>query len=85
RVISRGILDRTLVHPREVFVDPLSDRAAAIVCGHNHPSGICDPSPEDRELTRRLKESGELLGIPLLDHVIFTHSSYYSFLEKGVL
>ncbi len=85
RVISQGILDRTIVHPREVFVDPLSDRAAAIVCAHNHPSGNTDPSSEDRELTRRLKESGELLGIPLLDHVIFTQSGYYSFLEKGII
>jgi len=83
RVISQGILDRTIVHPREVFVAPLSDRAAAIVCAHNHPSGNTEPSPEDRELTRRLKESGELLGIPLLDHVIFTHNNYYSFLEEG--
>ena len=85
RVISQGILDRTIVHPREVFVDPLSDRAAAIVCAHNHPSGNTDPSPEDRELTRRLKDSGELLGIPLLDHVIFTQNGYYSFLEKGMI
>ena len=85
RVVSRGILDRTIVHPREVFSDPLSDRAAAIVCAHNHPSGNTDPSPEDRQLTRRLRESGELLGIPLLDHVIFTQSAYYSFLEKGNL
>jgi DNA repair protein RadC len=85
RVVSRGILDRTIVHPREVFVDPLSDRAAAIVCAHNHPSGNIEPSPEDRELTRRLKESGELLGIPLLDHVIFTENGYFSFLESGSL
>jgi DNA repair protein RadC len=85
RVVSRGILDRTIVHPREVFVDPLSDRAAAIVCAHNHPSGNIEPSPEDRELTRRLKESGELLGIPLLDHVIFAENGYYSFLENGSL
>lgn len=85
RVISRGILDRTIVHPREVFVDPLSDRAAAIVCAHNHPSGNTDPSPEDRELTKRLRESGELLGIPLLDHVIFSENGYFSFLENGSL
>ena len=85
RVISRGILDRTIVHPREVFVDPLSDRAAAIVCAHNHPSGNTEPSSEDRELTRRLSDSGELLGIPLLDHVIFTEAGYYSFLESGTL
>lgn len=85
RVVSRGTLDRTLVHPREVFVQPLGDRAAAVVCAHNHPSGQLDPSPEDRELTRRLADAGNLLGIPLLDHVIFTQDDYYSFLENGGL
>lgn len=83
RVVSQGILDRTIVHPREVYVDPLTDRAAAIICAHNHPSGSREPSPEDCELTRRLTRSGELLGIPLLDHIIFTESGYYSFLEEN--
>ncbi len=83
RVISRGTIDRTIVHPREVFIDPLSDRAAAILVAHNHPSGSLVPSPEDKELTRRLSSAGELLGIPLLDHVIFTDVGYYSFLEHG--
>ena len=82
RVVSRGTLDRTIVHPREVFVDPLADRAAAIICAHNHPSGNSDPSVEDRDLTRRLSEAGNLLGIPLLDHVVFTLDGYYSFLEN---
>ena len=81
RVISQGILDRTLVHPREVFADPLAERAAAIICAHNHPSGCPEPSNEDRDLTMRLRESGDLLGIPLLDHIIFSESGYYSFLE----
>ena len=85
RVISQGILDRTIVHPREVFVDPISDRAAAIVCAHNHPSGNPKPSDEDRELTLRLKKAGDLLGIPLLDHIVFAESGYYSFLEDGLL
>jgi len=83
RVVSHGILDRTVVHPREVFADPLSDRAAAILCAHNHPSGSLEPSPEDRELTRRLRDAGNLLGIPLLDHVLFTAGGYFSFLESG--
>jgi len=74
-----------VVHPREVFADPLADRAAAVVCCHNHPSGVLDPSPEDREVTLRLKQAGELLGIPLLDHVIFGREGYYSFLETGIL
>jgi len=85
RVISQGILDRTVVHPREVFVDSLLDRAAAIICAHNHPSGNKNPSSEDRELTKRLRQSGDLLGIPLLDHIIFTGSSYFSFLENKII
>ena len=85
RVISQGILNRTVVHPREVFVDPLRDRAAAIVCAHNHPSGNRDPSSEDRKLTKRLRQSGDLLGIPLLDHIIFTEEGYFSFLESGII
>ena len=82
RVVSQGILDRTIVHPREVFVDPIRDRAAAIVCAHNHPSGSLEPSKEDKALTHRLQSAGSLLGIPLLDHVIFTGAGYYSFLEE---
>lgn len=85
RMISRGILDRTVVHPREVYADPLSDRAAAVIVAHNHPSGKLEPSTEDRELTDRLRGAGDLLGIPLLDHVIFSTEGFYSFLERGEL
>ena len=85
RVVSQGILNRTIVHPREVFADPLADRAAAIVCAHNHPSGNVAPSREDRELTKRLEKAGEILGIPLLDHIVFSNTTYYSFLEDGEL
>jgi DNA repair protein RadC len=85
RVVSIGLVNRTVVHPREVFSDPLQDRAAAIIAAHNHPSGKLEPSEEDREVTRRLKEAGSLLGIPLLDHIIFTASGHYSFLEHGGL
>ena len=56
-----------------------------IVCAHNHPSGNVEPSPEDKALTRRLKDAGTLLGISLLDHIVFTEESYYSFLEDGAL
>jgi DNA repair protein RadC len=76
---------QTLVHPREVFADPLADRAAAVVAAHNHPSGNVEPSSEDREITDRLYRAGEVLGIPLLDHVIFGSRGYYSFLEEGEL
>lgn len=85
RVVSMGLLNRTIVHPREVFADPLKDRAAAVVVAHNHPSGNVEPSREDRQITTRLKEAGEMLGIQLLDHIIFSVRGYYSFLEKGEL
>ena len=83
RVVSIGLVNRTIVHPREVFADPLADRAAAIICAHNHPSGNTDPSPDDREVTEILKKAGKILGIELLDHIIFSETGFYSFLEKG--
>ncbi len=83
RVVSVGLVNRTLVHPREVYADALTDRAAALVVAHNHPSGRTEPSPEDREVTRRLAAAGETLGVRLLDHVIFSLEGYYSFLEHG--
>ncbi len=83
RVVSIGLLNRTIVHPREVFADPLKERAAAVIVAHNHPSGSVEPSAEDREVTRRLKEAGETLGIELLDHIVFSTRGYYSFLEHS--
>lgn len=85
RVVSVGLVNKTHVHPREVFADPITDRASAIIVAHNHPSGTLEPSDEDKEITVQLKTSGEILGIRLLDHIIFNHKSYYSFLEKGEL
>lgn len=83
RVITVGLVNRTQVHPREVFADPITDRASAIIVAHNHPSGGLTPSKEDFEITKQLKEAGETLGIKLLDHIIFNHKEYYSFLEHG--
>lgn len=68
--VSRGTLSSALVHPREVFGPALRIGVAAIIVGHNHPSGDPEPSSEDVELTRRLREAGELLGVPLLDHFV---------------
>lgn len=85
RVVSIGLVNRTIVHPREVFADPIVDRACAVLVAHNHPSGRLDPSPEDLEITRRLKEAAEVLGIALLDHLIFSKEGYYSFVEHGLL
>ena len=71
------------VHPREVFADPITDRASAIIVARNHPSGSLNPSKEDIEITKQLKSAGETLGIKLLDHIIFNHKGYYSFLEHA--
>jgi DNA repair protein RadC len=83
RVISVGLVNRTQVHPREVFADPITDRASSIIVAHNHPSGALIPSKEDLEVTRQLKSTGEILGIRLLDHIIFNGKGYYSLVEKG--
>ncbi len=85
RVVTIGLINRTIVHPREVFADPIQDRATSIIVCHNHPSGNLDPSIEDKEVTKQLKEASEILGIRLLDHVIFSGDGYYSFLESGGL
>lgn len=84
-ITSIGILNRSIVHPREVYAPAIKDGAAPIICAHNHPSGNTEPSSEDREITERLKEAGKILGIPLLDHLVFGKHGYYSFLEHGEL
>lgn len=81
--VTKGILNRAIVHPREVFYEAIKDRAASIVIAHNHPSSNIQPSSEDRSLTMRLEEAGKLMGIEVLDHIVFTDTSYYSFLEEG--
>ncbi|MBI4060923.1 MAG: hypothetical protein HY403_05775 [Elusimicrobia bacterium] len=83
--VSVGTLSASLVHPREVFAPAISHGAAAVVAVHNHPSGDPTPSAEDREATRRLQRAGELLGIPLADHVIVSESSFFSFRDSGLL
>ena len=85
RVISVGLANRSQVHPREVFADAITDRASAIVVAHNHPSGPLAPSKEDIEITNRLKAASDILGIKLLDHIIFNTKSYYSLLEHEEL
>ena len=83
RVVSIGLIDRTPVHPREVFADAITDRASGIILAHNHPEGGVEPSDADAEVTRRIKQAGEILGIHLLDHIIFNPTTYFSFLEAG--
>ena len=79
--VSVGILNGCLIHPREVFAPAIAERAAAILLVHNHPSGDSSPSPEDREVTRRLRSAGGIVGIPVLDHVIIGNCTFYSFRE----
>jgi DNA repair protein RadC len=83
--VSRGSLNQSLVHPREVFAPALRESAAAILVIHNHPSGDPDPSREDHEVTRRLAQAGEILGIRLLDHVVIGGEGYRSFARSGWL
>ncbi|NLZ44617.1 MAG: DNA repair protein RadC [Clostridia bacterium] len=82
--ISIGTLDSSLVHPREVFRAAIKNSSASLILVHNHPSGEPYPSNEDLNITRRLKESGELLGIPVLDHIIIGGNKYISLREEGL-
>jgi DNA repair protein RadC len=83
--VSRGTLDATLVHPREVFKAALLANAAAIIVAHNHPSGDPTPSSDDAARTARLAAAGEMLGVPLLDHIVIGDARYFSFKEAGRL
>ncbi len=83
--ISIGSLNASIVHPREIFKIPLRKSAASIILVHNHPSGDPSPSQEDLEVTRRLVEAGNLLGIAVRDHLIIGDGCYFSFKEKGLL
>lgn len=85
RQVTSGLVNRTVVHPREIFADAITDRACAIVVAHNHPSGNMEPSKEDVDITRRLQQAGQLLGIPLLDHLVFCREGYFSFVEHGII
>ncbi|WP_333783806.1 RadC family protein [Acetobacterium sp.] len=80
--ISLGILNASLVHPREVFVKAIKQHSAAIILAHNHPSGDPEPSPEDKNITKRLFDAGELLGIPVLDHIIIGRGTFMSFKQE---
>ena len=83
--IAVGSLTSAVVHPREVFAPAVTAHAACILVAHNHPSGDPYPSVEDRKLTHALEEAGNVLGIPLLDHLVIGDGRYYSFKEHGDL
>ena len=85
RVVTIGLLDKSPVHPREVFADVIADRAAAVIFAHNHPSGDLEPSQSDLQLQEQLTEAGKILGIRVLDHVIVSRKGYYSFQEAALI
>ena len=82
--ISDGSVNRALLSPREVFIEALNEEAVALILVHNHPSGDPSPSQADREITAQIKEAGDLVGIPLLDHVIIGDNTYFSFKNAGI-
>ncbi len=85
RVVTIGLVNKSQVHPREVFADVIVERASAIIIAHNHPSGDLTPSKEDISITQRIKKAATILGINLLDHIIFNSKGYYSFVENQKL
>lgn len=85
QMLFLGTINYSMVHPREIFKEAYLSSAATIVCIHNHPSGDVTPSKEDYQMTYSLQQAGELLGIPLLDHIIIGKEIYYSFYENGDL
>ena len=84
-VVSIGTLTCSLVHPRECYSVAIKRRAAHIIIAHNHPSGDTDPSEDDLKITKRLVDAGKIMGIEVLDHIIFTQSSFLSFKEKCLI
>jgi len=84
-IISIGSLNQSIVHPREVFKSAILNNSASIILLHNHPSGDPKPSRQDIDVTKRLEDAGNILGITVIDHVIFGESGYISFKEEGIL
>ena len=85
RILTRGTANRTLIHPREVFYHAIKDGAYGVFLVHNHPSGDTTPSQEDIAITDAIKRAGQVLGIPLLDHIIIGKRGFFSFKEQGLL
>ena len=85
RVVTIGLVNKSHVHPREVFADVIAERASGVIIAHNHPVGSVSPSKEDIAITESIKEAGKILGINLLDHIIFNRTDYFSFAENEQL
>ena len=83
KLLFMGTINRSSVHPREIFKEAYLRSAASIICIHNHPSGNTNPSKEDIRFTKAIKEIGDTFGIPVLDHIIISDNSYYSFYEQS--
>ncbi len=84
-LVTQGTLDSSVITPREVYKSAILANAGGIILVHNHPSGVPSPSPEDRSITKILKESGGLLGIPVYDHIIIGDEAFFSFADEGLL
>jgi len=84
RTVTIGLLDRSQVHPREVFADVIADRAAAVIFAHNHPSGDLNPSDADLAIHEQLTQAAKILGIRVLDHIVVTRRGYFSFQKEGI-
>jgi len=85
RIVTIGLVNKTIIHPREVFADLIQDRAAAFCVAHNHPSGLLESSQEDDEITERLQSAARIIGLHFVDHIIFSEKSWWSFRENGRL
>jgi len=85
RIVTVGLLDKSQVHPREVFADVITDRAASVIFAHNHPSGELKPSNSDLKIHEQLTEAAKILGIRVLDHIVVSKKGYYSFQENGLI
>lgn len=85
KMVSLGTINKSIVHPREVFAPAIEHRAAAIILVHNHPSGDPQPSNQDIEITKRLAEVGEIVGIKILDHAIVCADSFFSFVDEDIM
>jgi len=82
-IATIGLATRTIIHPREVFIRAIQDMASSVVICHNHPSGSLYPSSEDGEVTIRMREAGELIGIQVIDHIIFSKNGFISLRKEG--
>jgi len=84
-IVARGTLDQVIMHPREVFCSAIRHRAHSVIVVHNHPSGDPTPSDKDVEITSMLRAAGQVIGIPLIDHLIVGRSRFFSFRERGIM